>query len=353
MNVLIADDDESTTLTLSHALEAFGYSVTVAHDGLEAIQLLRSGRYRMLISDWQMPGMSGPELCREIRQRHMGRYVYIILLTSFSGSERVIEGLEAGADDFIAKPFNPSELRVRVRAGERLLGLETRELTIFALAKLAESRDQETGEHLERMREYSRVIAEDLSHTPDFRDEIDGEYIRLLYLTSPLHDIGKVAIPDTVLLKPGRLTAEEFEVMKTHTLLGAKTLEDVAASYPGGGFLKMARDIALTHHERYDGKGYPHGISGDEIPLAARITSVADVYDALTSKRVYKEAFTHELAREIIEDGTGTQFDPRVVASFVRCEDEILAIKNRFHDGYLGQEPHTLPSRSVLAESYA
>jgi putative two-component system response regulator len=354
MNVLIADDDPSTIQTLTNALESFGYEVTQARDGLEAIQLLRTGRFRLLISDWQMPGMSGLELCREIRRRHRGGYVYIIMLTSYAGLEHVVQGLEAGADDFIAKPFHPSELLVRVRAGERLLSLETRELTIFALAKLAESRDQETGEHLERMREYARILAEDLAQYPEFWDEIDGDYIRLLYLTTPLHDIGKVAIPDNILLKPGRLTPEEFEVMKTHTTLGAKTLEDVAASYPnGGGFLTMAREIALTHHERYDGKGYPHGLAGDAIPLSARITSVADVYDALTSKRVYKDAYPHDVAMRIIQEGSGTQFDPRIVASFVRCEQEFLEVRSRFQDGYHSTDAVPQTSRSVLAEALA
>ena len=354
MNILIADDDPGTTQTLSYALTSFGYEVTVARDGLEAIQLLRTGRFRMLISDWQMPGMSGLDLCREIRGRYRGGYVYIILLTSYAGLEHVVQGLEAGADDFIAKPFHPSELMVRVRAGERLLNLETRELTIFALAKLAESRDQETGEHLERMREYARILAEDLAQRPEFWSEIDGDYIRLLYLTTPLHDIGKVAIPDAILLKPGKLTPAEFDVMKSHTTLGAKTLQDVAASYPnGGGFLTMAREIALTHHERFDGKGYPDGLSGEEIPLSARITSVADVYDALTSKRVYKDAYPHDVATRIILEGSGTQFDPRIVESFVRCEQDFLDVRRRFRDGYRADEPAPHTSRAVLAEALA
>ncbi|WP_437193476.1 HD domain-containing phosphohydrolase [Planctomicrobium sp. SH527] len=343
MNILIADDDPGTIDTLSNALIAFGYDVTVALDGNEALLLLRTGRFRMFISDWEMPGMTGIDLCREVRGRSCGNYIYIILLTSHSGLASVVEGLNAGADDFIPKPFNPSELLVRIRAGERILSLESRELTIFALAKLAESRDQETGDHLERMREYVRILAEDLSHYDPYKDEIDGEYINMLYLTSPLHDIGKVAIPDRILLKPGPLAPDEFEVMKTHTTLGAKTLEDVAASHPNAGYLQMAMDIALTHHERYDGTGYPNGLQGDEIPLCGRITAVADVYDALTSARVYKEAFTHETAKSIIVSKSGQQFDPLIVEAFLRCEDQFLEVRR------LLKEPRELSSQMLFA----
>ncbi|SFI29884.1 HD domain-containing phosphohydrolase [Planctomicrobium piriforme] len=329
MNILVADDDPSMIALLTNALEAFGYDVTVANDGNEAFHLLRTGKYRLFISDWQMPGMTGLELCREIRRRGAGGYIYIILLTSFSGLDGVVQGLDAGADDFIAKPFNPSELLVRIRAGQRILNLESRELTIFALAKLAESRDQETGDHLERMREYVKILAEELSQYDDFWGIIDGDYINLLYLTSPLHDIGKVAIPDSILLKPGRLTAEEFEVMKTHTTLGARTLADVAECHPNASYLQMAMDIALTHHERWDGGGYPHGLKGTEIPLCGRITAIADVYDALTSNRVYKEAYSHEVAREIIERDRGTHFDPQLVDAFLHAEEKFLEIKNQ------------------------
>ncbi|MEW4487986.1 HD domain-containing phosphohydrolase [Thalassoglobus sp. JC818] len=332
MDILVADDDYSTTETLRNALEAFGYDVTVARDGTEAYQYLRTGQFRLFISDWEMPGMTGLELCREVRSRHSGGYIYLILLTSYSSMEDVVQGLEAGADDFITKPFNPSELLVRVRAGERILGLESRELTIFALAKLAESRDQETGAHLERMREYARILAEELAQTDEFGDIVDGDYINLLHLTTPLHDIGKVAIPDSILLKPGRLTRQEFEVMKTHTTLGAKTLTEVATHHPNASYLEMARDIALTHHERVDGQGYPNGLRGDQIPLCGRITALADVYDALTSKRVYKDAYSHDVAKAITLRNSGSHFDPEIVQAFLRCESHFLDVKSHFED---------------------
>lgn len=332
MHILVADDDTITADVISHALRKFGYDVTVVNDGLRAHELLRTGRYKLLISDWQMPGMTGLELCEEVRNRRFGGYIYVILLTSFGGIDSLVCGLEAGADDFLTKPFDPTELLVRVRVGERVLGLESRELMIFALAKLAESRDQETGAHLERMREYARILAEELSTVPDFCDEIDGEYVNLIYLTTPLHDIGKVAIPDSILLKQGRLTIEEFNVMKTHTTLGAKTLEEVAAHDPKGGFLQMAKEIALTHHEKFNGSGYPHGLVGEEIPLAGRITAVADVYDALTSKRVYKDSYEHAIAKRILLEGAGTLFDSRVIQAFLTREEEFMSIREQLGD---------------------
>lgn len=332
MQVLVADDDTITAEVIAHALRKFGYKVTVVYDGTQAYELLRTGRYKILISDWQMPGMTGLELCEAVRTRRMGGYIYVILLTSFGGIDSLVCGLEAGADDFLTKPFDPTELLVRIRVGERVLGLESREMMIFALAKLAESRDQETGAHLERIREYARILAEELSGSEEFEEEIDGEYVDLIYLTTPLHDIGKVAIPDSILLKEGPLTAEEFEVMKTHTTLGAKTLEDVSEHHPKAGFLQMARDIALSHHERFDGSGYPNGQVGTEIPLCGRITAVADVYDALTSKRIYKDAYEHSLAKRILMDGSGSAFDSRIIQAFLAREQDFIAVRERLGD---------------------
>lgn len=342
MRVLIVDDNPIDAELLHNALTTFGYDVEIARDGDEAFAYVRTGNYRLVISDWEMPRMSGPELCRKIRGR-VDRYVYIILLTMRSGTESVVEGLNAGADDFLSKPFQPDELCMRVRAGERILAISSRDVTIFSLAKLAESRDPETGAHLERMREYCRILVEDLAQHPKFSDIVDGEYVQTIYLTSPLHDIGKVGIPDRILLKPGRLTAEEFDVMKQHTVIGGQTLDAALRAHPEARYLQMARDIAWTHHEKYDGSGYPKGLVGDEIPLCGRIASLADVYDALTTRRVYKEAFSHEYARGIILDGSGKHFDPDIVDSFLRVEDQFVDIHDRFdglddHTQFLGYE---------------
>lgn len=332
MRILVADDDEISRDLIEHALMKAGYEVETAADGQAALDIIRSGRCRLVISDWSMPHLSGVELCRVVRNEVCEGYVYLILLTSHSSPHEIVEGMSAGADDFIGKPFNPSELIVRVRAGERILALETREMAIFALAKLSESRDPETGHHLERVQCYSRLLTQALMKTPKFRDQIDPEYVRLIYQTSPLHDIGKVAIPDAVLRKPGRLTAEEYAVMKQHALAGAQTLEAALERFPEVRFLTVARDIAATHHEKWDGSGYPVGLKGEAIPLCGRIVAVADVYDALTSKRVYKEAFTHETARTIIVGESGKHFDPDVVEAFIRIEAEFVAIHERFSE---------------------
>jgi putative two-component system response regulator len=349
MRVLIVEDNAVDAELLTGALCAFGYTVEVARNGDEAFDFVRTGRYRLVISDWEMPGMKGPELCRKIRER-ADRYVYIILLTMRSDTRSVVEGLNAGADDFLTKPFQPDELCVRVRAGERILTVSSRDVTIFSLAKLAESRDPETGAHLERMREYCRIIVEDLAEQSEFRDVVDGEFVQTIYLTSPLHDIGKVGVPDRILLKPGKLTAEEFEIMKQHTVVGGQTLDAALQAYPEAKYLQMARDIAWSHHEKFDGSGYPRGLAGDAIPLCGRIAALADVYDALTTKRVYKEAFSHQIAREIILDGSGKHFDPQIVDAFRRTEQEFIDV----HDAFDDSESHPFFQQyreSALAEA--
>lgn len=332
MRVLIAEDDAVAAEMVAHGLRNFGYEVAVAEDGEQAFDLIRTGRFRMVVTDWEMPRMDGLELCREVRNRGWAGYIYVILLTANSGVDNLVRGFDAGADDYLTKPFQPQELLMRVRTGERVLALETRDLMIFAMAKLTESRDTDTGAHLERMREYSRILADELSHSEKFSTTIDGDYVQLVYLTSPLHDIGKVGIPDAVLLKPGRLTAEEFEVMKRHTLIGGETLDAVARGRPDAQFLSMARDIAMTHHERFDGGGYPRGLEAADIPLCGRIVALADVYDALTSKRVYKPAFDHEKARHLILEGSGKQFDPDIVAAFVAREADFRQVARQMGD---------------------
>jgi len=349
MRVLVADDDDVSLEMVAGLLGQFGYDVATARDGREAWSLVRTGQFRLVISDWEMPEMSGLELCRQIRHRQAGSYVYVILLTARAGTSNIVEGLSSGADDFLTKPVHPQELAVRLRTGERILALESRDVIIFALAKLAESRDRETGAHLERIREYSRILAQHLAAQEGFTEQIDGEYVELIYLTSPLHDIGKVGVPDSILLKPGRLTEDEFRVMQQHTVIGGETLDAAARLHPEGGFLSMARDIAWSHHEKFDGTGYPRAMRGENIPLCGRIVALADVYDALTTRRIYKPAFSHEKAREIILHGAGTHFDPHVVRSFLANEDCFVEIREMYGPGEVSPARlATLPAEAAV-----
>jgi putative two-component system response regulator len=285
-----------------------------------------------------MPGLRGDQLCRMVRERSWSGYIFFILLTSHDDMTHLVEGLRAGADDFLVKPFYPEELRVRLRTGERVLALESRDVLLFTLAKLTESRDNETGLHLERMREYGRILAEELSTWNEFKNEVDGDFVQMMYLTLPLHDIGKVGIPDSVLLKPGKLTPEEFEIMKRHSAIGGDTLAAAVDVNPNAKYLQMARDIAYFHHEKWDGSGYPFGLKGEDIPLSGRIAALADVYDALTSKRVYKDRFSNDKAKEIILEGSGKHFDPRIVEAFLANEDRFLEV-SRSLDAALAPPP--------------
>jgi putative two-component system response regulator len=339
MRVLIVEDDLDALEMLEAALVCFDYEVSKARDGLEAQEMLRTGHYRLVISDWEMPGMTGVELCRYVRQRASSEYTYFILLTSRTGQRHIIDGLRAGADEFLSKPFDPDELQMRLNVAERILALESRDVVIFSLAKLAEARDTDTGAHLERIREYCLVLAKHLARLNKYQNLLDGDYIQLLYLTSPLHDIGKVGIPDSILLKPGQLTPEEFEIMKKHVLIGGQTLDAAVRAHPRAKYLQVARDIAFTHHEKFDGTGYPFRLRGVEIPLCGRIVALSDVYDALTTRRVYKPAYSHDVAKSIILDGRGKHFDPDVVDAFEANETQFLAIKERLEDRVVEPEP--------------
>ncbi|MBV8782397.1 MAG: response regulator, partial [Phycisphaerae bacterium] len=332
MKVLIVDDDDFALDVLQMALVRMGYEAVCARDGREALEILRRGEIRLVITDWDMPVMNGVELCRAIRSEDLNGYVYIIMFTAREGAKQRIEGLCSGADDFLTKPLDPDEIMVCLKTGERILALETRDLALFALAKLAESRDTETGAHVERVQAYTRLIARNLSPDVKTVNGVDEEFIRTVFQTSPLHDLGKVGLPDSILLKPGKLTSEERAIMQTHTVVGADTLNAALDRFPSTRFLQVAREIALSHHERYDGMGYPHGLVGEQIPISARIVAVADVYDALTSRRVYKEASTHEQAKAILIHESGSHFDPECIASFLRAEQEILTVRARLRD---------------------
>jgi putative two-component system response regulator len=332
MQVLLVDNNPDMLMKLSEIVSELGHGVVVATNGIDGLAQYRKHNPRFVIANVTLEGMSGVELCRAIRRRQSMNYTYLILLTKVEDDAGVELSINSGADDYLCEASSRDMLRLRLEAGKRLMTLGGRDMMIFSLAKLAECRDNDTGKHLDRMREYAKLLACELSTYPEFESSIDEQFIELLYLTSPLHDIGKVGIPDSVLTKPGKLTSDEFAVMKTHTVIGGETIRATAAAYPQASFLKMAMDVVMYHHERWDGTGYPEGLAGNNIPLSARIVAVADVYDALTSKRVYKAAFDHESASKIITDGRGTHFDPTLVDAFLQVQDAMDAIRIGFGD---------------------
>ncbi len=332
MKVLVVDDEHVSLTTLKIFVTKLGYNVLSASDGKEAYKLWREESPEIVITDWEMPEMSGIELCSKIRNEIGETYTYIIVVTGRDNTKDVVKGMEAGADDYITKPFNKDELNVRIRAGERILRLQTKDIVICSLAKLAESRDEDTGQHLDRVRYYSKALADALYHGVNRPAELNPQLIDSIFMTAPLHDIGKVGIPDYILLKPGLLNDKEFNIMKSHTLIGANTLMDTYKKAPQAKYLKVAAEIARHHHEKYDGSGYPDGLKGDNIDLSCRIFALVDVYDALVSKRPYKEPFAHDRAKSIIIDGKGTHFDPMVVEAFLSCEDRFQEIHERYGD---------------------
>lgn len=359
--ILVADDD---AMNLSIMEEALGdkYNVIFARDGAEALDCFRRQEIALALLDIMMPRMDGYETCRRIKQGPSGPTTQVILVSAKASTAERVKGYDVGADDYLTKPFEEEELHAKVQVhlrlrnalvelghahnqtvmdNARLEGIverqsheltDTRDLLVFALAKLADSRDPETGAHLERIRAYSYILASQLGRKGPYTSQVDQAFVENIFRSSPLHDIGKVGIPDVILLKPGRLSDVEFEIMKRHCIIGAKALADVAEHDTSGRFLTMAIEIAHHHHERFDGSGYPCGLSGNDIPLSARIVSVADVFDALTSARVYKDAFSVEVACSMIEEQSGRHFDPVVVDAFLKCLSELVESRDRFRD---------------------
>lgn len=333
MKVLIAEDNHISRMVVKKYLEGMGYDVLEATDGYEGERIWEREQPDILISDWNMPGLNGIDLVRHIRANEVMYYTYIIIATERENINDLKEAFDAGADDFLRKPLHRQELKLRLRAGERLLTLQSKDQLVYALAKLAEIRDNETGEHLERIRLYSRVLTHKMMHLEMYTSEINPTFVKHIYETSPLHDIGKIGIPDEILKKKGRYTSEEKELMKEHTLIGKQALQEVAKNGLRP-YLKMAIEIAGSHHEWWDGSGYPEGLTKEEIPLSARIIAVADVYDALRSKRVYKSDMPHQTVVMEILHLSGTQFDPLIVQAFIACEkqfEEISEVNERVY----------------------
>jgi len=326
--IVVVDDDAAQRLLLRMCLEAEGYEVYEADSGYSAQQLMeKHPDFRIVITDLDMPELNGFDLIRKIRAREL-HYTYIIVLTSKNDEDSLVKAFSKGADDYLSKPVNPNELRLRIQGAIRVLRQETQEELILALAKLAEYRSDETGYHLERVQRYCRILAMDLcENCPEL--DIHIQFAEEIARVSPLHDIGKVAIPDNILHKPGKLTDAEFEIMKTHAAIGGQILKDIYAKN-GSPYLKVAYEVAMYHHERFNGSGYPEGLQGEEIPIAARIMTLADIYDAMATKRCYKDPFPHKVIKKIILEERGQQLDPIVVDAFLRQEDVWLTVRDRF-----------------------
>ena len=358
---LLAVDDTADNLALLNDLLSKQYKVKLANSGAKALKIAAAAPPPdLILLDIMMPGMDGYEVCRQLKLQAATRDIPVIFLTARSDAEAERAGLEAGAVDYVTKPFNPPVLLARVKTHlalkaqadflrdksaflEAEVDKRTREIraiqdvTIHTLASLAETRDSETGNHIRRTQFYVKALARRLCENPGLAAILTPRYIEMLFKSAPLHDIGKVGIPDSILLKPGRLSPEEFEIMKTHTTLGRQAIEH-AEQLLGMqvDFLSMSKDIAQSHQEKWDGSGYPQQLAGDAIPLSARLMALADVYDALISRRIYKPAMSHAQAAEIIVAGRGQHFDPDVVDAFLAIQDEFQAIARRFSDAEAG-----------------
>ena len=350
-------DDTPDNIVLMNSLLKDTYRTKVANNGERALKLAAAEPVPdLILLDVMMPGMDGYEVCRRLKADSVTAEIPVIFLTSMNHVEDEQKGFDAGGADYITKPISAPIVEARVRTHlqnkaardflrdqnafleaeveKRVRELATiQDVTIMALASLAETRDNETGAHIRRTQHYVRTLASELRTHPRFTSFLSDEVIELLYKSAPLHDLGKVGIPDAILLKPGKLTPEEFEIMKTHTTLGrdaiafAEKLLDAPNS-----FLRFAREIAYSHQEKWDGSGYPEGLAGDAIPISARLMALADVYDALISKRVYKPAFSHEKAVEIIIEGKGAHFDPDIAVAFTRIAEQFREIAKKFAD---------------------
>ncbi len=327
MNILVAEDEAIALKRSKYFLEKWGHSVITVQNGLEALEEFLSSKIDLVITDWMMPEMDGLELVRHIRSRTETPFAYVILLTSREDKKDIVEALESGVDDYIIKPFDPAELQARVNVGVRMVSMErslmefrtslekivrkqtsairqTQEETIIRLMSALELRDKETHGHVQRMRMFSMMLAEAVGW-PKVR-------VNDLRLAAPMHDIGKIGIPDTILRKTGKLSEEEFEIVKSHTIVSSKILKDSKFS-----MIQMAHDIALYHHEWWDGNGYPYGLAGEDIPQAARIVALVDVYDALSHDRFYRKASPEEEVLKIMKEGREIQFDPYLYDLFL------------------------------------
>jgi putative two-component system response regulator len=347
--ILIADDEDRNRRLMEALLLPMGYEVLKAVNGKDAIEKAKETSPDVILMDVMMPVMDGFEAVNVLKQDEETRIIPVVMVTALREVSDRVKALEAGADDFLSKPIDKTELRTRVQTLVKVkayndhlrnyqkqleteVALKTIQLQktldalqiasldfIRRLSRAAEYKDEDTGAHIERMSRYSEVVAQKMG--------LDGKTIERILYAAPMHDVGKIGISDKILLKPGKLDPDEWEIMKQHTTIGARILSGSRA-----GIVRLAEVIALTHHERWDGSGYPRGLKGARIPLVGRITAIADVFDALTTRRPYKKPFSVEKSFAIIQESKGSHFDPDVVNAFFAVQYEILAIKNEYQE---------------------
>ncbi|AGX86803.1 response regulator-like protein [Candidatus Symbiobacter mobilis CR] len=351
--VLVVDDTPANLSLLSHLLKD-RYRVRIANNGPKALELAMAAVPDLVLLDVMMPGMDGFEVCRRLKTAEITARVPVIFLTADTDPEHEALGLAIGAADFIRKPISAPTVLARIKTqlevqswrsflldqnewlrkqvNERLTAVNRlQDALICVMVSLAEFRDDSTGNHIRCTREYVRLLAHKLSEHPHYRAFITSHYVEQVSKSAPLHDIGKIAIPDHILLKPSKLTPEEFEIMKTHAQRGCEMLAQ-AGEHMGdqGEFLRIATEIAGCHHEKWDGTGYPQGLAGNAIPLSARLMAVADVFDALMSRRPYKGPMKAEEVFQIIIDGRGTHFDPDMVDAFLASREDFLRVASQW-----------------------
>jgi len=353
---ILVVDDEKFYIDIVVELLNGDFKVVVAMDGEQALRRAEIDPLPdLILLDVMMPDMSGYEVCKQLKANPITKDIPVIFLTVKSEVADEVQGFELGAVDYILKPVSPPVIRARVathlalnwarrqladnnnlleeRVQERTAELNrTKDVAIYCMASLAETRDAETGKHILRTQNYVRILAQGLKDHPRFSGYLSDDIIQMLYKTSPLHDIGKVGVPDHILLKPGKLTPDEWVEMKKHAFYGYEALRRAEEELGSTDFVQMAREIAYSHHEKWDGSGYPRGLKGDEIPVSGRLMAVADVYDALISHRVYKSPRPHEEAVESIVQASGSHFDPDIVDQFVVLQKEFQEIADEHSD---------------------
>jgi putative two-component system response regulator len=358
--ILIVDDDRAIRTLLASCLR-HDFTIREASDGPQALVLSAQFQPDLALVDVSMPGMSGYEVCRRLKMGQPYAVPHVIMVSARSSRDDQLRAYEVGGDDYVVKPLDIHEMRARINLHFRLrdslnrtaslrddLALHHTEVqaaesqstqeivaiqdaAIFALAQLAGSLDYDDTQHVLRLREYTQLLAEQLADVGPYCAQIDCHFIEDLHRSSPLHDIGKAAISDAILLKPDKLSEAEYQQMMRHTIIGSELLGEAVAGLRGASFLSLAAIVARSHHEWWDGSGYPDGLAGCDIPLAARIVAVADVYEALTSKRPYRRAFTRDSAKALIMQNAGQQFDPVVVRAFEHRWKDFIGVQERYN----------------------